>query len=554
MRDPGIVRRRIEVHGVVQGVGFRPFVYRTAVDLGLRGSVCNRGDSGVEIFVEGSLSAVDAFLAALSRDRPRLASMASVAVEELAPEGDSEFAIVRSRGEGRASGTIPPDTAICSKCLAEVRGGTRYRGYWATSCTDCGPRFTIIEGLPYDRPRTAMIDFPLCPACETEYLDPRDRRYHAESTACPVCGPRLGFDGSEDEPIERAAAALARGEVVAIHGLGGTHLACDALSSTALVRLRQRLGRPGQPFALMATEAMVPSFAEATSEEWALLRGPERPIVALRQRDGALPDVVAPGLHTVGVMLPYTGLHALLLDRVRGPLVMTSANRPGRPMWVDRREIERKAAGIADHCVTHNRRIVARCDDSVVRRAGGRTVFLRRSRGYTPAQFGIDLGTEPILALGPETGIAFAVYSGGELTMSQHIGSVDNLETYAFLKEAIDHMKRLLGLTAPRILVCDAHPRFLTTSLAEEIAASSGGRLVRVQHHVAHLASVMAEHRVEDAVGVVLDGYGYARDGSAWGGEIFVASGGTVERVGSLRAVRLPGGDLATRFPPRVAA
>ncbi|MDD5219397.1 MAG: carbamoyltransferase HypF [Candidatus Bipolaricaulis sp.] len=554
MRDPVIVRRRIVVRGVVQGVGFRPFVYRTAVDLGLRGSVCNRGDSGVEVFVEGPAPAADAFLEALFRDRPPLASIAGVSVEERTPEGDLGFAIIPSRGEGRASGTIPPDTAICRKCLAEIRGATRYRGYWATSCTDCGPRFTIIEGLPYDRPRTAMADFPLCPTCEGGYLDPLDRRYHAESTACPVCGPRLWFDGTEDEPLERAAAALSGGEVVAIHGLGGTHLACDALSSTALARLRRRLGRPGQPFALMTTEAVVPSFAEVAPEDWALLRGPERPIVALLQRRGVLPDAVAPGLHTVGVMLPYTGLHALLLDRVHGPLVMTSANRPGRPMWIDREEIERKAVGIADHCVTHERRIVARCDDSVVRRAGGRTVFLRRSRGYTPAQFAIDLGVEPILALGPETGIAFAVYGAGELTMSQHIGSVDNLETYAFLKGAVDHMERLLGLEAPRILACDAHPRFLTSSLAEEMATASGGRVVRVQHHVAHLASVMAEHRVEDAVGVVLDGYGYGQDGSAWGGEIFVASGGIVERVGSLRAVRLPGGDVATRFPLRVAA
>ncbi|MCX6094438.1 MAG: carbamoyltransferase HypF [Candidatus Bipolaricaulota bacterium] len=549
-----IVRRRIVARGVVQGVGFRPFVYRTAVALGLGGTVCNRGDSGVEILVEGEASSVDAFLGALRHDVPPLASVDGVSVEDVDPIGERGFTIARSRGEGTASGTIPPDTSICPACLAEVRGATRYSGYWATSCTDCGPRFTIIEGLPYDRPRTAMRDFPLCPACESEYLDPADRRYHAESTACPVCGPRLSFDGSGDEPIDRAAAALACGKIVAIKGLGGTHLACDATDASALALLRRRLGRGGQPFAVMASEAMVPSFAIVAPEEWELLRRPERPIVAVRQRAGVLPGVVAPGLHTVGVMLPYTALHAVLFDRLRGPLVMTSANRPGRPMWVDDEEIVRNSAGIADHRLTHDRRIVARCDDSVVRRAGGRTVFLRRSRGYTPARFPIDLGREPILALGPETGLTFALYDAGGLTMSQHIGSVDNLETYGFLEKAIEHMRRLLGVATPRIVACDAHPRFLTTALAEKMALASGGEVVRVQHHVAHVAAVMAEHHLEEAVGVVLDGYGYGTDGSAWGGEILVSRGTMVERAASLRPVRLPGGDLATRFPLRVAA
>ncbi|MDD5263900.1 MAG: carbamoyltransferase HypF [Candidatus Bipolaricaulis sp.] len=549
-----IARRRILVRGVVQGVGFRPFVYRTAVALGLGGTVCNRGDSGVEILVEGGVSAIDAFVVALRRDAPPLASVDGVSVEEVVPVGESRFTISPSQGEGRASGTIPPDTAICPACLGEVRGSTRYSGYWATSCTDCGPRFTIIEELPYDRPRTAMRDYPLCPACEAEYLDPANRRYHAESTACPVCGPRLLFDGSGDEPIRRATMALANGKILAIKGIGGTHLACDATEGAAVELLRRRLGRGGQPFAVMASEAMVPSFAVPDEREWELLRRPERPIVAVRQRDGALPAAVAPGLHTVGAMLPYTALHALLFERLRGPLVMTSANRPGRPMWIEDEEIARKSVGIADHRLTHDRRIVARCDDSVVRRAGGRTVFLRRSRGYTPARFPVDLGREPILALGPETGLTFALYDAGGLTMSQHIGSVDNLETYAYLEEAVEHLRRLLGVATPRVVVCDAHPRFLTTSLAERMALASGGKAVRVQHHVAHVAAAMAEHHLEEAVGVVLDGYGYGADGSAWGGEILVSRGGTVERAASLRPIRLPGGDLATRFPLRVAA
>jgi hydrogenase maturation protein HypF len=548
------VRRRLLVRGVVQGVGFRPFVYREATRLGLGGSVWNRGDAGVEITVEGSADAVDAFMRAVLDRPPQLACIDSVDAEDLAPTGEVQFVIAPSREGDGSGGAIPPDTAICPECIADLRGVGRYGGYWATSCTDCGPRFTVIEGLPYDRPRTSMQEFPLCPACASEYGDPGDRRYHAQTTACPVCGPRLAFDGTVEDAVHRAADALRRGEILAVKGIGGTHIACDARSAVAAETLRRRLGRSAQPFALMAREEDLAALSITEPEELRLLSAPERPIVVVRQRPGALPAAIAPGLDSVGVMLPYSGLHVLLLDEFGGPLVMTSANLPGRPMLIENDEIGQRLLRVVDHALLHDRRIVARCDDSVVRRSGGRNVFLRRSRGYTPRRFSIDLGREPILALGPETGVTFALYVDGAVTLSQHIGSVNNLESFEFLRQAIDHLERLVGAGDARRIACDLHPQFMTSHLARDLAVERAGAVTPVQHHVAHFVGAMAEHGVDEAVGVVLDGYGYGADGSAWGGEMFVARSGAVRRAGSLKPVRLPGGDAATRHPLRVAA
>ena len=549
-----IERRRLRIRGVVQGVGFRPFIYRSAVTRGISGSVRNLGDAGVEVFIEGEPEALDSFIGALS-DPPPLARIDSIAVDDLPPIGESGFSIAESSDAGKRGGAIPPDTAICDRCVTDVLGDSRYHGYWATSCTDCGPRFTVIESLPYDRPRTSMRDFPMCEACAAEYTDPLDRRYHAQTIACPACGPALTFDGSEERPIERAIEALRAGEIVAIKGIGGTHLACDATDEGAVGSLRERLGRPTQPFALMAKdEAMINGFARFDPDELRLLRSPQRPIVVLRKMGGWICEGIAPGLHTVGVMLPYTGLHHLLFSEFDRPLVMTSANLPDRPMLIENQEIKARLSGIADHFLLHNRRIVARCDDSVIRKSGGRSVFIRRSRGYVPQGLIVDLGDEPILALGPETGLTFSLYADGRITPSQHIGSVDNLETYGFLQEAIDHLSNLLGIPKPGIVACDLHPRFITSRLAVELGERLSARLVRVQHHIAHLLSVMVEKGIGAAVGIVLDGYGYGLDGSAWGGEIIVASGGKIERAGSLAPVRLPGGDLAARSPLRSAA
>ena len=460
----------------------------------------------------------------------------------------------QSRDGGEGGGTIPPDIATCNRCLADIDDPvSRYHGYWATSCTDCGPRFTVIEALPYDRPRTAFRDFPMCDDCRREYTDPLDRRYHAQTIACPKCGPRLLYieagRETEGDPVKLAAAALREGKIVAIKGIGGTHIACDATREEAVAELRKRLSRPGQPFALMAREDQIMRFASPTEEEWKLLRSPRRPIVVLREKPGYLAPAVAPGLHTVGVMLPYSGLHHLLFKQLAFPLVMTSANFPGRPMLIENEEIIRKLAGVADGFLLHNRRIVARCDDSVVRVSGGAPTFLRRSRGWVPEPISLDLGEEPLLALGAELNVAFALYHRGKVYLSQHIGNVAHLETLEFLQEAIEHLLAITGAPRPRRIACDLHPAFATTKLAREL-----GEPVPVQHHVAHVAGLAAEWDVEEIVGIAADGYGYGMDGKAWGGEVIVWRRGHAERAGSLVEVPMPGGDLATLRPGRMAA
>ncbi len=540
--------------GTVQGVGFRPFVYRTAVGRKLAGFVRNLGDAGVEIEIEGDTDSVSSFLAALHNERPPLAAIERLDVADLPPDGSLEFRIVPSVDTGGGSGTIPPDVATCASCQGDLADPeSRYHGYWATSCTDCGPRFTVIEGLPYDRPRTAFQEFAMCPDCRREYTDPLDRRYHAQTIACPICGPRLRYvensRGTIDDPSARATAALQAGKILAIKGLGGTHLACDATREETVAELRRRLHRPGQPFALLAREDQLERFASPSPEERALLRSPRRPIVVLSLHPGFLAPSVAPGLDTVGVMLPYTGLHHLLLRSLPFPLVMTSANYPGRPMLIDDERILADLSQVADAFLLHNRRIVARCDDSVIRVSGGAPTFLRRSRGWVPEPIALELGEEPLLALGGDLNVAFALYIRGKVHLSQHIGNTEHLDTLEFLRGALDHFLRLTGIPLPKQIACDLHPRFATTRLAAEL-----GQPVPVQHHVAHVAGLAAEHGVENLVGIAADGYGYGPDEEAWGGEVIVWRRGAGERAGSLAPVPMPGGDLATRRPGRMAA
>ncbi len=547
-------RLRIGVSGTVQGVGFRPFVYRTAVGKGLAGHVRNLGGAGVEIEVEGPTDAVDAFVVALNRDAPPLAEVEQLAISDLEPTGEEAFRIVQSSGGGESGGTLPPDVATCDPCLGDMDDpASRYHRYWATSCTDCGPRFTVIEGLPYDRPGTSMRQFPMCEACRREYTDPLDRRYHAQTIACPDCGPRLVFSEGgapqEGEPVDQAIRMLQRGGIVAVKGIGGTHIACDATRGETVTELRRRLGRVAQPMAIMARAQDVDGYCTPTVEERGLLRSPRRPIVAVGAKRGMLPEELAPGLHTVGVMLPYSGLHHLLLEGMRRPLVMTSGNYPGRPMAIAEQDILEELSEVADGFLLHDRRIVARCDDSVMRMAGGTPVFLRRSRGWVPEPIPLALGDEPLLALGGAQDVVFALYDRGKVHLSQYIGDTEQLETLEYLQEAVEHLRAITKARKPARVMCDLHPGFATSRLAGQL-----GEPVPVQHHVAHVAGLAAEWSVADLVGIVVDGYGYGEDGSAWGGEVIRWSRGDWERVGSLSEIALPGGDLAALRPGRMAA
>jgi len=557
-------RRRVAVTvtGVVQAVGFRPFVYRRATTHDLAGSVRNTGDAGVEIRLEGAPGSVEAFLDDLRERPPPLAVVDSVTVEDRQPVGEQSFEIESSTDGAGGSGTIPPDTGICSACLDDVRDpASRYHGYWATACVDCGPRYTVIDSLPYDRPRTAMSAFPLCADCREEYEDPGDRRYHAQTIACPACGPALSLlDGDRGErttgrsAIAATADRLRDGELVAIRGIGGTHLACLATAPAVVDRLRERTGRPAKPFALMAPSLeAVEQFAAVDEQERELLTDLRRPIVVL-ETDGAdsQPDEswlapVAPGLHTVGVMLPYAGLHHLLFDHIDGPLVMTSANLPGRPMATTVDGIYDQLGDVIDAALVHDRGIVARCDDSVARVVDGTQHLLRRSRGWVPRPLPRRGEGPAVLALGGEFDNVVALARGDEVVLSQHIGDVDGPATERFLRDTVDHLTDLFGID-PAAVACDLHPEFLTSRLADDYA---GDEPLRIQHHHAHAASLLAEHDLDRAIVVAADGTGYGPDSSIWGGEVLDSRADSFERVGGLGQFRLPGGERAVEYPAR---
>lgn len=578
-----IVGRRLVVRGIVQGVGFRPFVYRLATELGLAGWVRNDA-AGVTIEVVGAAAAVAAFTRRASDDAPPLARVDSVSVATC-PAGTvvAGFAIRASDHIGaRATTAIGPDTAVCDDCLAELfaRDDRRYR-YAFINCTHCGPRYTITRALPYDRAQTSMAGFDQCPACLAEYRSPRDRRFHAEPNACPVCGPQLALvDGNgkrlgDDDPIAATLARLARGDIVAIKGLGGFHLACDARDAAAVARLRQRKAREEKPFAVMVADlASARALAEVDDAAVTLLASRERPIVLLRKRpatDAALPGV-APGLAWLGVMLPYTPLQYLLFHEAAGrpagtawltaaqplALVMTSANPGGEPLVTGNDEALRRLAGIADAWLTHDRDIVIRCDDSVLRplageRSGSRQ-FVRRARGYTPQAIPLAGAGPSVVAVGGYFKNTICVTRGDEAFVSEHVGDLDNAPTCAALEDAVAHMVSILGVE-PALVAHDLHPDFYSTRLAATLAARWQVPRQAVQHHHAHVAAIVAEHRYSGPVlGLALDGVGLGSDGTAWGGELLRVDGAGCERVGRLRPLRLPGGDRAAREPWRMAA
>lgn len=559
---------RLSVRGVVQGVGFRPFVHRLALRVGLAGWVRN-ASGDVQIHVEGAPEDVESFVRALQAEAPPLAHIEEVRAEACAPANLTEFAILESRREEGRRLPISPDVALCAACVAELfeRRNRRYR-YPFITCTDCGPRFTVIDAMPYDRERTSMRAFTQCAACLAEYRTPGDRRYHSETNSCSECGPRLWLESpggsSAPDAVRGAAELLLAGKIVAIRGLGGFHLAADATNDEAVTRLRARKHRDEKPLAVMVrTLADARRLGEVGPAEEALLTSRERPIVLLKHRRGltnpgrkpgvalGLAPSVAPRLNTVGVMLAYTPLHHLLLDLVQRPLVMTSGNRSEEPIAIRNEDATARLGAIADAFVLHDREIVARYDDSVVRVAGGAPVFLRRARGYAPLPLGLPLACpRPLIAVGPHLKNTFTLAQGNEAYVSQHIGDLENLETLSHWRAAFDAYRRLFRLE-PEVAVRDLHPGYMSTRIAGDLGLE---RIIPVQHHHAHVAAVLAEHGVtERVIGIALDGTGYGDDGNVWGAEFFEADLTSYRRSGQLRYARLAGGDLAAREPWRAA-
>jgi hydrogenase maturation protein HypF len=562
-----LIRRRIHVRGVVQGVGFRPFVYHLAQRHGLYGWVCNTS-SGVDIEAEGAPQALDAFLRALVLEAPPLARIDAVDVRELPPNGDATFEIRHSQAQPGQFQPISPDVATCEACLAEVLNpaNRRYR-YPFTNCTHCGPRFTIIRDIPYDRPQTTMAVFAMCPECQAEYDDPANRRFHAQPNACPACGPHLALIPTSgkslpsdlpDEPIEATRILLARGWIVAIKGLGGFHLACDARNEEAVQQLRTRKGRVGKPFALMARDLeTVRCLCEVNDDEAKLLCGRERPIVLLRARPGnGIAPSVAPRQRNLGIMLPYTPLHHLLLQPAPGipdVLVMTSGNRSEEPIAINNEEALTRLRNLADAFLLHNREIYIRCDDSVVRVFRGAELPIRRSRGYAPYPVHLGIDTTPLLACGAELKNTFCLTRGPYAFLSQHIGDLENVETLEAYQMAIAHFERLFRVR-PQALAYDLHPDYLATRYALQRAEREELPGIGVQHHHAHIAACLAEHRRSGPViGVAFDGTGYGEDGAIWGGEFLVADFSGYQRMAHLAYVPLPGGDAAVRRTYRMA-
>ena len=540
-------RARVRVDGTVQGVGFRPYVYRLAGELGLAGFVLNDA-RGVLIEVEGSPAAVDRFLARLGSEVPPLAVVEQLVVEERAPSGDQVFVIRESAAGELPDAPVTPDTATCEDCLRELFDpkDRRFR-YPFINCTNCGPRFTIVRGVPYDRPLTTMASFTMCAECRAEYENPADRRFHAQPNACPVCGPSvrlIGGPGGANDPLSATVVALASGATVAIKGIGGYHLACLAGDERAVAALRARKHREDKPFALMApSPAVAATLVSLSPRALELLTGPERPIVLAPRLPGApVAESVAPGVPELGVMLPYSPLHHLLLADVGETLVMTSANLSDEPIAYRDDDALERLRDITDVFLVHDRPIQTRTDDSVVRVVAGRApAFLRRSRGYVPAALALPgHGTpRPLLACGAELKNTFCLARGARAWVSHHIGDLENYETLRSFTEGIEHFGALFAVE-PEVVAHDLHPEYLSTKYALDL---DGVELVGVQHHHAHLAACLAEHgEPGPALGVIFDGTGYGLDGTVWGGELLLGDLRSFRRVGSLLPVALPGG------------
>ena len=548
----------ISVRGIVQGVGFRPFVYGLAAKHSLKGWVYNTSED-VKIEVEGKAEAIQQFEQELRTQAPPLAHIENIAIEYHRPVGYKNFEIRKSKAQRGKYQLVSPDVATCQACLNEVTDSQdrRYR-YPFTNCTNCGPRFTIIEGMPYDRPKTTMRYFQMCPQCQAEYDNPLDRRFHAQPNACPKCGPQVqlvdnrGNVVNESNPIAAASQLLREGKILAIKGLGGFLLACDATNASAVIALRARKNRPSKPFAIMvATVDEAKKHCYVLPEEEKLLASPQSPIVLMTWKEGSsVSREVAPNLWFLGIMLPYTPLHHILLRDIGLPLVMTSGNLSEEPIAKDNDEALRRLSGIADYFLVHNRDIYSRYDDSVVMVERGTSQLLRRARSYAPYPIPLPFKSRQVLGCGAEDKNTFCLTKDNYAFVSQHIGDMENVETLEHFDNTVSLYKRLFHIE-PEIIAHDLHPDYLTTKYAQELGAA-GMKLVPVQHHHAHIASCLADNGLEGPViGVTFDGTGMGADGKIWGGEFLVADYRSYRRAGHLEYLPLPGGDAAIKKPYR---
>ncbi len=550
--------KRLEINGIVQGVGFRPFIYQLANRHGLTGEVANTA-TGVSLIVEGPTSRIQQFIGELPNQKPPLAHIVEMAETAEPVKGFTSFSIVKSRGSATRATLISPDVMVCDDCLAEMRNpADRRYAYPFINCTNCGPRYTIIDDVPYDRPKTSMRHFTMCAQCQAEYDDPDNRRFHAQPNACPVCGPQVTLcrpDGTvidTDDPIAETARRIKSGRIAAVKGLGGFHLAVDATDADAVARLRRRKHREEKPLALMCADIdRVRAIARVGDAEAQLLASIQRPIVLLEKRtDAPIAESVAPRNRYFGIMLPYTPLHHLLLDAGFVALVMTSANLSEEPIAIDNSEAFQRLGGIADDFLTHSREIYLRSDDSIVRYSAGHMRPMRRSRGYVPVPVFLKEDLPPVLACGGELKNTVCLTRGRQAFVSQHIGDLENRATDAFLRLTVDHLKRILDID-PQIVACDLHPDYMSTRYAQELSPIP---CIAVQHHHAHIAACLAENQVDGPViGLAFDGTGLGSDGTIWGGEVLLADTRTFTRAAHLEAVPMPGSAAAIREPWRMA-
>jgi hydrogenase maturation protein HypF len=552
---------RISVRGIVQGVGFRPFVYRLAVKHNLKGYVYNTSED-VKIEVEGELETIKQFQLELGIEAPPLAHIEGIAITHHPPIGYKNFEIRHSVAEEGKYQLISPDIAICQACLNELLkpSDRRYR-YPFTNCTNCGPRFTIIEDIPYDRPETTMRYFQMCPQCQAEYENPLDRRFHAQPNACPKCGPKVELVDNQgkrvagSDVLASASQLLKKGKIVAVKGLGGFLLACDASNEAAVKTLRERKRRSCKPFAIMVNNVNeIKKHCYVSPEEEELLTCPQSPIVLMKWKAGSsVSREVAPNLEYLGVMLPYTPLHHILLRDTELPLVMTSGNLSEEPIAKDNNEALKRLSGIADYFLIHNRDIYSRYDDSVAIVERGTSQLVRRARSYAPYPIHLTFKCRQVLACGAEMKNTFCLTRDNYAFLGQHIGDMENVETLEHFDNTISLYKRLFRIE-PEIIAYDLHPDYLSTKYAQELSKSSNIKLIPVQHHHAHIASCMADNKLESSViGVAFDGTGMGSDGHIWGGEFLVADYCSFDRVGHLEYLPLPGGDAAIKRPYRTA-